>query len=110
MTTASAAVVGATYIAGDAVFGDAGAFRAVDPADGAALEPGFQFADSKLVARAVELAEAAFEPCRAPPIEQRARRLELPTDETDAVAEAAPERAHRETGLPLPRLTGEVGR
>ena len=53
MTTASAAVVGAMYIAGEAVVGDAGAFRAVDPADGAALEPGFQFADGKLVARAV---------------------------------------------------------
>jgi 2,5-dioxopentanoate dehydrogenase len=110
MTTASAAVVGAMYIAGDAVFGDAGAFRAVDPADGAALEPGFQFADGKLVARAAELAESAFEPFRAAPIEQRARLLELAADEIDAVGEAAAERAHRETGLPLPRLTGEVGR
>jgi hypothetical protein len=45
MTTASAAVVGAMYIAGEAVVGDAGAFHAVDPADGSALEPGFQFAD-----------------------------------------------------------------
>jgi len=71
MTTASAAVVGAMYIAGEAVFGDAGAFRAVDPADGAAIEPGFQFADGKLVARAVELAESAFEPFRAAPVEQR---------------------------------------
>ena len=110
MTTASAAVVGAMYIAGDAVFGDAGAFRAVDPADGAALEPGFQFADGKLVARAAELAESAFEPFRSAPIEQRARLLELAADEIDAVTEAAAERAHRETGLPLPRLTGEVGR
>ncbi len=76
MTTASAAVVGAMYIAGDAVVGDAGAFHAVDPADGAAVEPGFQFADGKLVARAVELAEAAFEPFRAAPIEQRARLLQ----------------------------------
>jgi 2,5-dioxopentanoate dehydrogenase len=110
MTTASAAVVGAMYIAGDAVVGDAGAFRAVDPADGTALEPEFQFADGKLVARAVELAEAAFEPFRAAPVEQRARLLELAADEIDAVTEAAAERAHRETGLPLPRLTGEVGR
>ena len=110
MTTASAAVVGAMYIAGDAVVGDAGAFHAVDPADGTALEPGFQFADGKLVARAAELAEAAFEPFRSAPIEQRARLLELAADEIDAVGEAAAERAHRETGLPLPRLTGEVGR
>jgi 2,5-dioxopentanoate dehydrogenase len=110
MTTASAAVVGAMYIAGEAVVGDAGAFHAVDPADGSALEPGFQFADGKLVARAAELAESAFEPFRAAPIEQRARLLELAADEIDAVGQEAAERAHRETGLPLPRLTGEVGR
>src|ERR1700678_2798788 len=110
MTTASAAVVGAMYIAGEAVVGDAGAFHAVDPADGSALEPGFQFADGKLVARAAELAESAFEPFRAAPIEQRARLLELAADEIDAVGAQAAERAHRETGLPLPRLTGEVGR
>ena len=110
MTTASAAVTGAMYIAGDAVVGDAGAFRAVDPADGTALEPGYQFADGKLMARAVELAESAFEPFRSAPIEQRARLLELAADEIDAVTQQAAERAHRETGLPLPRLTGEVGR
>jgi 2,5-dioxopentanoate dehydrogenase len=110
MTSASAAVVGAMYIAGDAVVGDAGAFHPVDPADGSALEPGFQFADGKLVARAAELAESAFEPFRSAPVEQRARLLELAADEIDAVGEAAAERAHRETGLPLPRLTGEVGR
>ena len=110
MPSASAVVVGAMYIAGDAVVGDAGAFHAVDPADGSALEPGFQFADGKLVARAVELAESAFEPFRSAPVEQRARLLELAADEIDAVGEAAAERAHRETGLPLPRLAGEVGR
>jgi NADP-dependent aldehyde dehydrogenase len=110
MTTASAAVTGAMYIAGEAVVGDAGAFSAVDPADGAAVEPAFQFADGKLVARAAELAEAAFEPFRSAPIELRARLLELAADEIDAVGEAAAERAHRETGLPMARLTGEVGR
>jgi len=108
--TASAAVVGAMYIAGQAVFGDAGSFRAVDPSDGAALEPAYRFAGGKLAARAVELAEAAFEPFRAAPVEQRARLLELAADEIDAVGEAAAQRAHGETGLPLPRLTGEVAR
>jgi alpha-ketoglutaric semialdehyde dehydrogenase len=98
------------YIAGDAVSGDAGAFRATGPSDGQALEPEFQFADSKLVARAAELAEAAFEPYRAAPTEQRARLLDLAADEIDAVGEDAAGRAHLETGLPMPRLTGEVAR
>jgi alpha-ketoglutaric semialdehyde dehydrogenase len=98
------------YIAGDAVSGDAGAFRAVDPSNGRTLYPKYRFADSKLVARAAELAEAAFEPFRAAPTEQRARLLDLAADEIDAVGEDAAACAHRETGLPLPRLTGEVAR
>jgi 2,5-dioxopentanoate dehydrogenase len=106
----SPAVTGAMYIAGDAVFGDSGTFRATDPADGTTLEPAFGFADSKLAARAAELAEAAFEPFRAAPTEQRARLLELAADEIEAVTDTAAERAHQETGLPLARLTGEVAR
>jgi len=108
--TASPGVVGAMYLAGEAVFGDAGSFRAVDPSDGTALDPAYRFAAGKLVARAAEFAEAAFEPFRAAPVEQRARLLELAADEIDAVGDAAAERAHHETGLPLPRLTGEVAR
>jgi len=106
----SAAVTGGMYIAGEAVTGDGQEFRAVDPATGTALEPVFTFARSKLAARAAELAEAAFEPFRAAPPEQRARLLDLAADEIDAVGAAAAERAHLETGLPMPRLTGEVAR
>src|ERR1700678_1082922 len=105
--TASAGVVGAMYLAGEAVFGDAGSFRAVDPSDGTALEPAYRFAASQLVARAADLAEAAFEPFRAGPTEPRARLLELAADEIDAVGDAAAARAHQETGLPMPRLIGE---
>jgi alpha-ketoglutaric semialdehyde dehydrogenase len=108
--TASPDVVGAMYLAGEAVFGDAGSFRAVDPSDGTALDPAYRFGASQLIAHAAELAEAAFEPFRAAPVEQRARLLELAADEIDAVGGIAAERAHRETGLPLPRLTGEVAR
>jgi alpha-ketoglutaric semialdehyde dehydrogenase len=103
-------VTGAMYVAGEAVFGEAGIFHATDPADGAAFEPAFGFADSKLAARAAELAEAAFEPFRAAPTEQRARLLELAADEIDAVTDTVAKRAHRETGLPIARLTGEVAR
>jgi NADP-dependent aldehyde dehydrogenase len=108
--TVSPGVVGAMYVAGEAVFGDAGSFRAVDPSDGTALDPAYQFGASQLIGRAAELAQAAFEPFRAAPVEQRARLLELAADEIDAVGAAAAERAHAETGLPLPRLTGEVAR
>src|ERR1700683_3604637 len=110
MTTASAAVVGAMYIAGEAVVGDAGAFHAVDPADGSALEPGFQFADGKLVARAAALAECAVEPFRCAPVRPRTPRLAPPPTEIGAAGQEAAEPAPREPGLPLARLTGEVGR
>jgi 2,5-dioxopentanoate dehydrogenase len=106
----STGVTGAMYIAGEAVFGDGPEFRAVDPATGTVLEPAVRFAGSKLAARAAELAEAAFEQFRTAPPEQRARLLELAADEIDAVGEQAAQRAHLETGLPLPRLTGEVAR
>lgn len=106
----SAEVTGSMYIAGEAVSGDDREFRAVDPATGTTLDPAFRFAGSKLATRAAELAEAAFEPFRAASTQQRARLLELAADEIDAVAEAAAQRAHLETGLPLPRLTGEVAR
>jgi 2,5-dioxopentanoate dehydrogenase len=108
--TASAAVTGAMYIAGDAVFGDAETFHAANPADGARLEPMFRYAGSELAGRAARLAEAALEPFRAAPTEQRARLLELAADEITAVTDAATERAHLETGLPVGRLTGEVAR
>ena len=39
--------MGPMHIAGDAVPGDAEAFRAIDPSDGKVLEPEFRFADGK---------------------------------------------------------------
>ena len=42
---------GAMYIAGDAVFGDAGIIHGTDPADGTELEPAFRYAGSGLAER-----------------------------------------------------------
>lgn len=98
------------YIAGEAVRGDAGTFYAENPADGATLEPAFRNASGKQVARAAELAEDAFEAYRAAPIARRAEFLERAADEIDAVGQAAAERAHSESGLPMARLSGEVAR
>ena len=57
----SSAVTGAMHIAGEAVFGDAAAFRASDPADGTALEPEYRHAGSKLAARAALTARVTDE-------------------------------------------------
>src|ERR1700691_3189540 len=101
---------GVMYIAGEAVPGDAETFVAENPAYGGTLEPVFRRGSSRLIARAPEPAKEAFDEYRAAPVEQRARFLELAADEIDAVGEAAAGRAHLETGLPIGRLTGEVGR
>lgn len=106
----TAAVTGAMYIAGEAVSGDAAAFRATSRSDGSALDPEFRFASSELVARAAQAADDAFEPYRAAPVSQRISLLEAAADEIDAVTGPAAQRAHAETGLPMARLTGEVAR
>lgn len=106
----TAELTGVMYIAGEAVHGDAQTFHAENPVDGSVLGPAYRNVSGKLVARAAELAEQAFDYYRAAPVPQRARFLELAADEIDAVGAAAAERAHLETGLPMARLAGEVAR
>ncbi len=62
------------------------------------------------MARACELAEAAFEAYRATSPEQRARFLEAIADQIEALGDALIQRAHAESALPIARLQGERGR
>jgi 2,5-dioxopentanoate dehydrogenase len=85
-------------------------FRAYDPATGNALEPAFHTATIEEVEQAATAAEAAA------PILARLSGKErgaLLRAIADALTEAGPaliDRAHLETGLPLPRLQGELAR
>jgi NADP-dependent aldehyde dehydrogenase len=85
-------------------------FYAIDPATGARLDPRFSAATPADVERACALAGAAFDEYRALDIELRARFLEAIADRILALGDALLERARSETGLPIPRLTGERGR
>ena len=85
-------------------------FSAVNPATGASLQPPFSSANAADVERACSLAAAAFDTYRGLDIELRARFLETIADQIMALGEELLERAHLETGLPMPRLTGERGR
>jgi NADP-dependent aldehyde dehydrogenase len=85
-------------------------FRAISPLDSQALDPEFHEVGLTAVDAALEAAEDAFVTFRKTSPEQRAAFLEQIADEIVAIGDVLLERAHRETGLPLDRLTGERGR
>ena len=85
-------------------------FRGVNPATGAELEPDFFEAEQVEVDRAMELAEAAFDPFRHAAPAARAAFLDRIGDEIDLLGDALIDRAAAETGLPAARLTGERAR
>ena len=85
-------------------------FRAVDPRNGAELEPGFSVSGSEDVARACELAADAFDSYRTTSSEERARFLETAAQIISALGSTVTDRAEAETGLTQARLTGELGR
>ena len=90
--------------------GSAGAVRAYDPAKKQDLEPDFGLATPDDLARACELADAAVEPYRALPLEQRARFLETIAQRILDLGPTLIQRASQESGLPTARLEGERGR
>lgn len=86
-------------------------FRAYEPATGAEIADGaFGSASERDVADACAAADAAFVPYSTMPLEARAQFLEAIADEIEALGDALIERASRESGLPIARITGERGR
>jgi NADP-dependent aldehyde dehydrogenase len=85
-------------------------FNAVSPLDGQPLEPAFHECTLVEVDDALQAAEAAFVIYRRTSPEERAAFLERIADEIGEIGDALLDRAHRETGLPLDRLTGERAR
>jgi NADP-dependent aldehyde dehydrogenase len=85
-------------------------FHAVNPSDGSPLEPLFYSATPSDMARAAQLAGSAFAAFAALSGRERAALLRRIADGLKRGGGAIVERAHLETGLPLPRLEGELGR
>jgi NADP-dependent aldehyde dehydrogenase len=110
MTTSSPSLHGKSYLAGVLVEENARTFHAISPLDSEPLEPAFHECTEAAVDRALTLADEAFGVYRRISAEDRARFLEKIAEEILALGEPLLERAHRETGLPLDRLTGERGR
>lgn len=90
--------------------GSGTSFTVNSPLDGSTLPGYFREASLSDVDEALQSANTAFSVYRSVSSEARAGLLERIADEIVAAGDELLERAHRETGLPLQRLTGERGR
>jgi NADP-dependent aldehyde dehydrogenase len=90
--------------------GDGVRFHAIDPSTGAAIEPEFVSASLDEVGRAAEAAAAAAPVFASISARERAEFLRAIAEELTADAGAIVARAQQETGLPRPRLDGELAR
>lgn len=86
------------------------AFRAVNPATGEKLEPAFYSATTEEIDRAANLAADAFHAAQKISGRERAAFLRRIAENLTADGEAIIARANLESGLPLPRLQGELKR
>jgi len=84
--------------------------QALNPATGERLEPVYSSVTSEEVNLAVELAAKAFPVYAQTSGTTRSAFLRRIADGLDAIQQQLAERAHLETALPMPRLTGEVSR
>jgi 2,5-dioxopentanoate dehydrogenase len=103
-------ITGEMLIGASAVRGADATLRAFDPARNVDLEPAFGGGGAAEVARACELAEAAFDDYRHAPYETRAQFLEAIADNIIALGDTLIERAMAESALPKARLEGERAR
>lgn len=109
-TQLTARPTGQMLIAGNPVAGTGTEIRGFNPATGQTLEPTYRYGDESHVDSACAAAAEAFGPYRATTSEQRAQFLETVAASIEAIKTELVERAVAESGLPEPRIAGEVGR
>jgi NADP-dependent aldehyde dehydrogenase len=85
-------------------------FHAINPQTGADLDPLYYSASREELDTAAKLAAEAFESYSCVSGKARAAFLRRSADALDQHKDEIAQRAHLETALPIPRLTGEVGR
>lgn len=103
-------ITGQMLIGSRDVRGGQAAIHGIDPAANETLDPPYGGGTQEEVNAACELAAQAFRSYRKTSPEDRAVFLEKIADRIEAIGDALIERAHRETGLPVPRLQGERAR
>lgn len=103
-------LTGANLIGGQWVPSDGVAIEVASRFDGTPLAPPFHSASLDDVAAATKAAASAFSAYAAKPAEERAAFLDAIASHIEGLGAPLLERAHLESGLPMPRLTGERGR
>lgn len=101
---------GSNFIAGAASAQGSVRLSAQDAATGDSLSPGFAVATPAEIASAGQAAALAFPVYAALPSVRRADLLEAIADSIESLGDTLIERAHKESALPVGRLTGERGR
>ncbi|HEY9154942.1 MAG TPA: aldehyde dehydrogenase (NADP(+)) [Opitutaceae bacterium] len=101
---------GKNFIGSELSSGSGETFRATNPFESKELPEDFFVANERDINTAVEQSAAAFQIYRRTTGEQRATFLERIATEIEALGDALLNRASQETGLLLPRLTGERAR
>ena len=110
MSTQTTTLSGRSIFAGREITGSAGTTRGIDPATNAGLEPAYSLIDESQLAGATAAAEEAFESFSSLDPETHARFLERIAENIEAVGPELVDRASAETGLPVPRVQGELAR
>ncbi|MFP5235776.1 MAG: aldehyde dehydrogenase (NADP(+)) [Acidobacteriota bacterium] len=103
-------LIGTSFLGARRAAPRANIFHALNPATGSALPETFYGANPADVDTAARLAAEAFEAYSQVSGKARAAFLRRCADNLDAHKDEIAQRAHLETALPMPRLTGEVGR
>lgn len=101
---------GHSIINGTTKQGSGNTFTGVDPSTGEKLEPVYSSATLEDLEFAASLAQEAFEVYSRTPALERALFLRHVADGLESIAAQVVERARRESGLPEPRLKGELAR
>ncbi len=104
------AITGKLFINGEWVEGQAGTYRATNPATGKEIEPALSMASSEQVDEALVAAEAAAATFRKSSLKKRAEFLRTCADEIMALGDELIERVTAETGYPAARGQMERGR
>jgi NADP-dependent aldehyde dehydrogenase len=103
-------LTGMMFVGGQPLRGDGGEIIAVSAATGEPLEPRYAGATPDTVDTACRLAAEAFDTFRQTDQNVRAQFLESIASRLESVGEELVQRAMLESGLPRPRLEGELGR
>lgn len=103
-------LTGQMIIAGTFVTGQGDTVHGLDPATGDVLEPGYSYGSDSDVDAACAAAAAAFDRYRSTTSTVRAEFLEAIAENIESLGDTLVDRACSESGLPRPRIAGEVGR